>query len=34
MASRSTLVPGLHALLHGGDYNPEQWQGYPQIVDS
>ncbi|MFC6314508.1 beta-galactosidase [Lapidilactobacillus achengensis] len=30
-------VPKAHLklpyLLHGGDYNPDQWQAYPQIID-
>lgn len=30
---RSTLVPGFSKLLHGGDYNPDQWLNRPDIID-
>ena len=28
-----TLIPGCDALLHGGDYNPDQWLGEPGVID-
>jgi beta-galactosidase len=27
------IVSGTYRLLHGGDYNPEQWQHRPEILD-
>ena len=27
------LFPGQKFILHGGDYNPDQWLDYPQIID-
>ncbi|PLV61322.1 beta-galactosidase [Erwinia sp. B116] len=27
------LLPGVNGLLHGADYNPEQWQHQPGIID-
>jgi beta-galactosidase len=27
------LSPKVNALLHGADYNPEQWENYPDIID-
>ncbi len=27
------LIPGVNTLLHGADYNPEQWAHLPGIVD-
>ena len=27
------LSPKVNALLHGADYNPEQWENYPGIID-
>jgi beta-galactosidase len=33
MAPRPTLVPGVRTLLHGGDYNPDQWQAYPEVLE-
>lgn len=26
------IVPGMPALIHGGDYNPDQWLDYPDIL--
>ena len=26
------LSPKVNALLHGADYNPEQWENYPGII--
>ena len=26
------LTPKFPKLLHGGDYNPEQWLRYPEIL--
>jgi len=26
------LLPGVDQILHGGDYNPDQWQRYPEVV--
>lgn len=31
--ANSTIVPGFHRMLHGGDYNPEQWLHRPEILD-
>lgn len=31
--SRPTLIPGETRILHGGDYNPDQWLAYPEILD-
>lgn len=28
-----SLIPGCDALLHGGDYNPDQWLGEPEVID-
>jgi beta-galactosidase len=28
----ASLVPGAYRLLHGGDYNPEQWQHREEIL--
>ena len=27
------LSPKVVSLLHGADYNPEQWENYPGIID-
>lgn len=27
------IMPGFDALLHGGDYNPDQWQHRPDIIE-
>ena len=27
------LSPKVATLLHGADYNPEQWENYPDIID-
>ena len=32
MSVRPTLLPGLRELLHGGDYNPDQWLKYPAVL--
>jgi len=29
---RRLLIPGFRRILHGGDYNPDQWQGAPEIL--
>lgn len=31
--SQTFLFPKVPALLHGGDYNPDQWLKYPDILD-
>src|SRR5829696_7976003 len=31
--ARPTLVPGVAQLLHGGDYNPDQWLTHPEILE-
>lgn len=31
---RSSIIPGLKKILHGGDYNPDQWQAYPDILEA
>jgi beta-galactosidase len=28
-----TILPSYPHILHGGDYNPDQWLDYPQIID-
>lgn len=28
---RSVVLPGLPSFSHGADYNPEQWQAYPEV---
>jgi beta-galactosidase len=30
---RPTLIPGFSHLLHGGDYNPDQWLDRPEVID-
>jgi beta-galactosidase len=30
---RPRLIPGFNQFLHGGDYNPDQWLGSPEILD-
>lgn len=31
--NRQTIIPGLRKLLHGGDYNPDQWLNQPEVID-
>jgi len=26
------LISGFDQLLHGGDYNPDQWRRYPEVL--
>ncbi len=33
MSSRPLLIPGFSRLLHGGDYNPDQWLHMPEVID-
>ncbi|MCA1921661.1 beta-galactosidase, partial [Buttiauxella noackiae] len=33
MSKFPPLSAKLPALLHGADYNPEQWENYPGIID-
>jgi beta-galactosidase len=33
MTDRRLLIPGFRKLLHGGDYNPDQWLKTPDIID-
>ncbi len=33
MTHRPLLIPGYPHLLHGGDYNPDQWLHMPEIID-
>src|SRR6187549_2640783 len=33
MTKRSPLIPGFSHLLHGGDYNPDQWLHAPAVID-
>ena len=33
MKQTRELIPGFGALLHGGDYNPDQWLGQPEVID-
>ena len=33
MTARPLLIPGFAQLLHGGDYNPDQWLGHPEIIE-
>src|SRR6188472_2597758 len=28
----STIHPSVNGLLYGGDYNPDQWQAYPEVL--
>jgi beta-galactosidase len=30
---RPLLIPGYARLLHGADYNPDQWLQYPEVID-
>jgi beta-galactosidase len=32
MSERPLLIPGFKRILHGGDYNPDQWQRYPEVL--
>ena len=27
------LIPGVPHILHGGDYNPDQWPDFPQMIN-
>ena len=31
--TRPTILPGFNRILHGGDYNPDQWQHAPEAID-
>jgi beta-galactosidase len=33
MSARPLLIPGFPRLLHGGDYNPDQWLKSPEVID-
>ncbi len=33
MAERPLLIPGFRRILHGGDYNPDQWQAEPGVLE-
>jgi len=33
MSERPLLIPGYARILHGGDYNPDQWLGEPSVID-
>lgn len=33
MTNRPLLIPGFPHILHGGDYNPDQWLHMPEIID-
>ena len=33
MKKFAPLSPKVYTLLHGADYNPEQWENYPDIID-
>ena len=33
MVERPLLIPGFRRILHGGDYNPDQWQKEPAILE-
>lgn len=33
MATRPLLIKGFRKLLHGGDYNPDQWLKSPEVID-
>jgi beta-galactosidase len=30
---RPLIIPGYAHLLHGGDYNPDQWLRHPEVID-
>ena len=32
MSERPLLIPGYARILHGGDYNPDQWLGEPSVI--
>lgn len=31
--THAPIMPGFNALLHGGDYNPDQWRRRPDIIE-
>jgi beta-galactosidase len=33
MNTRPLLIPGFPHILHGGDYNPDQWLSFPDVID-
>jgi beta-galactosidase len=33
MTTRPLLIPGFRRILHGGDYNPDQWLKVPEVID-
>jgi len=33
MPERPLLIPGFRRILHGGDYNPDQWRKEPKILE-
>ncbi len=33
MPDRKRLIPGYSRILHGGDYNPDQWLAQPEVID-
>ena len=28
-----SIIPGYNKILHGGDWNPDQWRRYPEIIE-
>ncbi len=33
LSSRPLIIPGFRRILHGGDYNPDQWLRTPEVID-
>ena len=31
--SGNSILDGFHGFLHGGDYNPDQWLDWPEILE-
>lgn len=29
-----SVIPGIHKILHGGDWNPDQWRRYPEVIEA
>ncbi len=33
LENRPNLIPGETRILHGGDYNPDQWLATPEVIE-
>ena len=33
MQKNENIIRGFNNFLHGGDYNPDQWLNYPEIIE-